>query len=79
MTESAAMLNPGGYTIRRRNRFWEVLDSSGDLVCLTVYKRGAKEVVHRLFTAKAYTASATEGAAQAGLTPDRARRLHSAI
>jgi hypothetical protein len=36
------------YEIRRRGRFWEVLDSSGELVCMTVYKRGAKEVVRRL-------------------------------
>jgi hypothetical protein len=51
MTESVATLNPAPYTIRRRNRFWEVLDSSGDLVCLTVYKRGAEEVVRRLCAA----------------------------
>ncbi len=36
------------YTIQRRNRHWEVRDSAGDLVCLTVYKRGAKEVVRRM-------------------------------
>ena len=36
------------YTIKRRNRFWEVVDSSGTLVCMTVYKCGAKEVVRRL-------------------------------
>lgn len=38
----------GEYTIRKRQRFWEVLDATGELVCLTVYKRGAKEVVRRL-------------------------------
>ena len=37
-----------GYTINRRRKFWEVLDGSGELVCLTVYKRGASEVVRRL-------------------------------
>lgn len=39
-----------GYTIQRRerSRFWEVLDPAGELVCLTVYKRGAAEVVRRL-------------------------------
>lgn len=39
-----------GYTIQRkeRSRFWEVLDPAGELVCLTVYKRGAVEVVSRL-------------------------------
>lgn len=36
------------YEIRRRGRFWEVLDSMGELICMTVYKRGAKEVVRRL-------------------------------
>ena len=36
------------YEIRRRGRFWEVLDSTGQLVCMTVYKRGAKEVIRRL-------------------------------
>ena len=36
------------YEIRRRGRFWEVLDATGELVCMTVYKRGAKEVVRRL-------------------------------
>jgi hypothetical protein len=39
-----------GYTIKRkeRSRFWEVIDPAGELVCLTVYKRGAVEVVRRL-------------------------------
>lgn len=36
------------YEIRRRGRFWEVLDSMGKLVCMTVYKRGAKEVIRCL-------------------------------
>ena len=36
------------YEVRRRGRFWEVIDSAGELVCITVYKRGAKEVVRRL-------------------------------
>lgn len=36
------------FTIQRRNRFWEVRDASGALVCITVYKRGALEVVRRL-------------------------------
>lgn len=38
----------GAYTIRRRHRHWEVRDPSGGLVCLTVYKCGAEEVVRRL-------------------------------
>lgn len=36
------------YTITRRNRHWEIRDLAGELVCLTVYKRGAEEVVRRL-------------------------------
>jgi hypothetical protein len=31
-----------------KSRFWEVIDPWGQLVCLTVYKRGALEVVRRL-------------------------------
>lgn len=34
--------------IRPRNRFWELSDESGELICLTVYKRGAVEVARRL-------------------------------
>ena len=38
------------YTVRKREdtRWWEVLDPAGELVCLTVYRRGAREVVRRL-------------------------------
>jgi hypothetical protein len=33
---------------RTTDRWWEVRDPAGELVCLTVYKRGAVEVVRRL-------------------------------
>ncbi len=38
------------YTIQKsaKSRFWEVIDSAGELVCLTAYRRGAQEVVRRL-------------------------------
>ena len=36
------------YTIARYDRYWAVRDPAGELVCLTVYKRGAREVVRRL-------------------------------
>jgi hypothetical protein len=38
------------YTVvkRERDRWWEVRDPKGELVCVTVYKRGAVEVVRRL-------------------------------
>jgi hypothetical protein len=41
---------PGGYRIRKRYgyRDWEVWDPAGELVCITVYRRGAREVVGRL-------------------------------
>lgn len=34
--------------IEKHGRFWAVRDESGELVCITVYKRGAKEVIRRL-------------------------------
>jgi hypothetical protein len=39
------------YSIQRRGRYWQVVDVAGELVCLTVYRRGAREVVRRLCTA----------------------------
>jgi hypothetical protein len=30
------------------SRYWAVYDDDGELVCVTVYKKGAKEVVRRL-------------------------------
>jgi len=35
-------------TITKRGRFWAVHDGEGQLICLTVYKKGAREVVRRL-------------------------------
>jgi hypothetical protein len=37
-----------GYSIGKYGRNWYVPDPAGELVCLTVYKRGAEEVVRRL-------------------------------
>jgi hypothetical protein len=34
--------------IEKHGRFWKVLDASGALVCICVYKKGALEVVKRL-------------------------------
>ena len=38
------------YTIikQKHSRWWEVRDPDNDLVCLTVYRKGAREVVRRL-------------------------------
>ncbi|HKP73972.1 MAG TPA: hypothetical protein VJT67_00455 [Longimicrobiaceae bacterium] len=45
--EAPTAVQPG-YTIVKGNRCWKVIDPQGELVCLALYKRGAKEVVHRL-------------------------------
>ena len=38
------------YTIikQKHSRWWEVRDPQDELVCLTVYRKGAQEVVRRL-------------------------------
>ena len=36
------------FEVRRFGRHWEVRDAAGHLVCLTVYRRGAAEVIRRL-------------------------------
>jgi len=36
------------FEVARRGRHWEVRDGDGQLVCLTVYRRGAAEVIRRL-------------------------------
>jgi hypothetical protein len=46
-SDAPAQAQPG-FTIRKRDRHWTVIDPAGALVCLTVYKRGAVEVVRRL-------------------------------
>jgi hypothetical protein len=38
----------GGFVIEKRDRFWAVIDPAGELVCIAVYRRGAREVVRRL-------------------------------
>ncbi len=34
--------------IRKRGRYWAVLDEEGKLICLAVYKKGGMEVIRRL-------------------------------
>ncbi len=48
-TAPASAAQPG-YTVvkREKDRWWEVRDPHDELVCVTVYKRGAVEVVRRL-------------------------------
>jgi len=44
--------NPAPATFRiikqRKSRYWEVRDPQNELVCITVYKKGAAEVIRRL-------------------------------
>ncbi|HEX6368569.1 MAG TPA: hypothetical protein VF006_06545 [Longimicrobium sp.] len=37
-----------GFAIKKYGRNWRVIDPAGQLVCITVYKKGALEVVRRL-------------------------------
>ncbi|HEX8321518.1 hypothetical protein [Longimicrobium sp.] len=41
---------PSGFVVAKYDgsRYWMVVDPEGKLVCVTVYKRGAVEVVRRL-------------------------------
>jgi hypothetical protein len=39
---------PGDWVIAKRDRDWLVFDPEGQLVCITLYKCGAMEVVRRL-------------------------------
>jgi hypothetical protein len=47
-TRDPVVSEHGTYAVTRRNRYWEVRDPEGELICLAVYKRGAKEVVRRM-------------------------------
>lgn len=33
--------------VRYKTRFWAVYDGAGDLVCVCVYRKGAREIVRR--------------------------------
>jgi hypothetical protein len=48
--DAASAPQQASYKIQKREgyRDWMVIDPQGELVCLTVYKRGAVEVVRRL-------------------------------
>jgi hypothetical protein len=47
---SPAAAEKPAYTIvkQAKSRWWEVRDPNDELVCLTVYRKGAREVVRRL-------------------------------
>jgi hypothetical protein len=35
-------------SIQKYGRYWAIYDLDGTLICVTVYKKGAREVVRRL-------------------------------
>jgi hypothetical protein len=45
---AAAAPQPCRIIKQTHSRWWEVRDPAGELVCLTVYRKGAREVVRRL-------------------------------
>jgi hypothetical protein len=47
IAEAPAAAQPG-YTIRKHHRNWKVMDPAGQPVCITLYKKSAKEVIRRL-------------------------------
>ncbi len=47
-TDQKGAMQTSGMQIAPRGRFWAVHDRHGQLVCVTVYKKGAREVVRRL-------------------------------
>ena len=49
-TPAADAATPKPFEIikQKKSRWWEVRDPQGELVCLTVYRKGAREVVRRL-------------------------------
>ena len=48
--DPAPVAEKPAYTIvkQTKSRWWEVRDPDDELVCLTVYRKGAREVVRRL-------------------------------
>jgi|GEM_PF-1034960 len=48
-TPAEAAPQPGHTIVKqKKSRWWEVRDAKGELVCLAVYRKGAREVVRRL-------------------------------
>lgn len=53
----------------RYKRFWAVYDGAGSLVCVTVYKRGAREIVRRLAATPLENTNAPENQAAGHRVP----------
>jgi hypothetical protein len=61
------------YIIEPHRRHWALLDGVGQLICLTVYKKGAEEVVRRLVQ----TVGEGDGLNQPHVPAPSASALHS--
>ncbi|HET7233854.1 MAG TPA: hypothetical protein VFJ16_27835 [Longimicrobium sp.] len=50
LTSLKSLCPKHAYTISKKKdtRWWEVRDPENELMCLTVYRKGAREVVRRL-------------------------------
>lgn len=62
------------YTLQRHHtRHWKVVDGNGDLVCVTLYKKGAEEVIRRLRRRKAppFRTATGKSVAKSATVPDR--------
>jgi len=55
------------------SRNWSVYDNSGNLICVTVYKKGAVEVVKRLLDA------GTDNLPQPNINLDEITKLHKEL
>jgi hypothetical protein len=72
--ERAQRLHAEEYSIQRhRTRHWKVVDGNGDLVCITLYKKGAEEVIRRLRRRKAppFRPATGKSVAKSDTVPER--------
>lgn len=56
-------------------RFWAVYDEQGDLIAVTVYKKGAREVIRRVSGSITTSTSASHGVANSEGTAIKRSRI----
>jgi hypothetical protein len=61
----------------RQGRYWAVYDDTGMLICVTLYKKGAQEVVRRLQGVNGHRPPPPD--APTGLSPTTRRRWRRAL
>ena len=62
---------------RYKGRFWAVYDGSGQLVVVTVYKRGANEVKRRLYQASVENSVSPEATSKSDGRPSVSEKSFS--